>query len=345
MTAHKTWKLFLAIALLSLGSVVNAQIKVHYLNVGQADSILLEFRTAAVLIDAGGESTGDTRDQDHLVKYLHDFFTRRTDLNRTLMSVIISHPHIDHTKSLMAVMQGFTVQTLVDGGNTSGSGIGPLKKARAFAKAHHIRYRVIKDSNIGNEGLTLFPALMNSSHVDLRLLAGSRGCENANNDSLVVLVRYQQASYLFTGDAEADGDSDCEGELPVLMDFYKGTNLLDVDVYKVGHHGSYNGTDAAFMRAMSPKISVISAGIHTQHGPGAFHAFQFGHPREVTVSLLEQISSSRRDPLNVYSMDAVRAVHLNRPLNKAVYCTCWDGDVVVSTNATGSSFNVQTTGR
>ena len=83
----------------------------------------------------------------------------------------------------MAVMQNFTVKNLIDGGNTSGSGIGPLKSARTFAKAHYIPYRVIKNSKIGPNGLPLFSALMESSQVDLRLLAGSRDCENPNNDS------------------------------------------------------------------------------------------------------------------------------------------------------------------
>jgi competence protein ComEC len=346
----KRCKLFLALALLFSASVATAQVRVHYINVGQADSILLEFKTAAILIDAGGEATGDNRDRDHLVNYLNEFFTDRAsstlpDLHRTLLAVIISHPHIDHTKNVMAVLQGFTVKNFIDGGNTSGSGVAQLKKARTFAAANNIRYRAIQDGTIGQNGMKLFPELMSSSEVDLRMLAGARGCENGNNESLVVLLKYKQASYIFTGDAETENDAECEGEVPVLVDFYKGNHLLDVDVYKVGHHGSLNGTDEVFLEAISPKISVISAGIHTQHEPGPFHAFQFGHPREAIVSLLEQFTSSKRDPVKVYSMNAVRKVHLNRPLKQAVYCTCWDGDIVVSTNAAGTAYDVKTTGR
>jgi hypothetical protein len=161
----------------------------------------------------------------------------------------------------------------------------------------------------------------------------------------LALVKYKAASYLFTGEAEVENESDCEGEVPVIVEYYKNTDLLDVDVYKVGHHASFNGTDEDFMRAMTPKISVISAGIHTQHGPGAFHAFQFGHPREPIVELLERLSSGSRAPVNVYSMDAVRKVHLNRPLSKAVYCTCWDGDIVVPASASGAILTPTTTGR
>jgi beta-lactamase superfamily II metal-dependent hydrolase len=104
--------------------------------------------------------------------------------------------------------------------------------------------------------------------IDFRLLDASRGCENGNNDSLIVRVKYKEASYLFDRDAETESDPVCEAEVPMLVDFYEGTGLVNVDVYKVGHHGSANGTDEEFMQAMSPQISVISAGIHTQHGPG-----------------------------------------------------------------------------
>ena len=106
-------------------------------------------------------------------------------------------------------------------------------------------------------------------------------------------VKYKEAPFLFDGDAETESDPVCEAEVPVLVDFFQGTNLVDVDVYKVGHHGSTNGTDEEFMQAISPQISVISAGIHTQHGPGKFHAFQFGHPRENIVALLQPMKDWR----------------------------------------------------
>ena len=81
-----------------------AQMKIHVIDVGQADSILLEFKSAAVLVDAGGESTGDDRDKEHLLSQLKAFFAGRPDLGNTLHAVIISHAHIDHTKLLMDVL-------------------------------------------------------------------------------------------------------------------------------------------------------------------------------------------------------------------------------------------------
>jgi hypothetical protein len=155
---------------------------------------------------------------------------------------------------------------------------------------------------------------------------------------------YKEASYLFDGDAETESDPLCQAEVPMLVDFYQGTKLVDVDVYKVVHHGSRNGTDEEFMEAMSPKISVISAGIHTQHGPGKFHTFQFGHPRENIVALLERFTSEDRNPVDVYTSAKSDKGEARQKSERAIYCTCWDGDIVVSTNAAGSKFSVTTTG-
>jgi|ERR1700730_4524142 len=95
----KNLRLCLAFVLLFSASVAKAQTRAHYINVGQADSILLEFRTAAILIDAGGETTVPAnRDRDHLVGYLNRFFAERAanpslpNLNRTLLAVIITSP-------------------------------------------------------------------------------------------------------------------------------------------------------------------------------------------------------------------------------------------------------------
>ena len=71
-------RLLVLFALLVLSAItIQAQVSAHYINIGQGDSILLEMKSAAILIDAGGEATGDTSDRDHLVEYLNTFFARR----------------------------------------------------------------------------------------------------------------------------------------------------------------------------------------------------------------------------------------------------------------------------
>jgi competence protein ComEC len=334
--------------LLLSAHLTRAQMSVHFINVGQAESILLEFKTAAILIDAGGEATGDDRDRDHLIAYLNAFFERRTDLRNSagrgvIYSLIVSHPHIDHTRHLMAVMNGFKVKNLVGGGGSTGSGLPHFNQAWRFARDNNIIYNRNLDSRIVEESYTtsLLRALSIPSGVDIRFLSGyRRDCEDENNESVVMRVKYGEATFLFTGDAESE-DDDCEPQISLLLDWYRGT-LLDVDVYKVGHHGSRNGTTRDYMLAMSPEISVISAGHHSTRSPGVFHGFHFGHPRESIVALLEELTSGTRPAKDAFTMDAVQTVREPRRVEKAIYCTCWDGDVVISTNEDGTQFNVQT---
>jgi competence protein ComEC len=343
----KLLPVFVLIVTLLLVSKTQAQMKAHFINVGQADSILLEFKTAAILIDAGGENTGDDRDKDHLLEYLNKFFDKRTDLNRTLYSIIISHPHIDHTKSIPTVMQNFTVKNFVDGGGESGSGISQNHEARQIAETKGIIYNRVPDIRIGTGGYTtpLLKALLSSpSEVDIRFLAGFRNCKNENNDTLTVLVRYKGTAMLFSGDAESESAPDCVSEISHLLKRFKRTSLLNIDLYKVGHHGSHNGTSPDYLRRMTPKISIISAGNKETQSPGNFHAFQFGHPREKAVKIIEDATTLRRKSSKiVYTMTAVQEILPNRSMEKAVYCTCWDGDIVVGINKNGRMLPIKTT--
>jgi competence protein ComEC len=318
--------LFLCAAL--CGGTLAGQVTAHYINVGQAASALLEFKSGAVLIDAGGEDTGDNVYRQHLAGYLNDFFASRPDLHKTLDGVIISHPHIDHTLLLMDVMQSFTVHSLVDNGADKGSGIAQLKKARQFAKARKITYVAVGDAGVRQRGRNL-PLIdpAESGAPEIVLLSGFRGCDNANNDSIAVRIKTKEAALLFAGDAE-DEDQTCKPELAALGEKYGQTGLLNGQVYHVAHHGSANGTTADFLKLVSPQITVMSAGDPGRSKPGNFHAFQFGHPREAAVNILMQTSTGTREAKDVVIFPAVKQTK-TVSMTQAVYCTCWDGDVKI----------------
>lgn len=318
--------------------------RVHYIDVGQAESILLEFDKTAVLIDAGGELTNDVQQSKHLLDYLNTFFGGRPDLHKTIDTIIISHPHIDHTMRLLDVMKAFTVKNLIDGGENKGSGIGPLNKARALIKKKGGHYFVVTRQDtvkpsFSNPALDAVQATEGDAHF--KLIGGANGCDDANNDSIVVLMTYKQSRFIFTGDASDKPDKVCtNGELPDLVKLYAGTGGLNADVYKADHHGSKNGTDEAWIKAISPKISVISAGKHdpAHQVPDKFHAFQFGHPTELAVALMEKFTTDSRPKKVVSTGNGAKSFIENRPITKAVYCTCWDGDIVID----GGTLKVQT---
>src|SRR5438552_18541405 len=86
-------------ALNAPAAALHTEMKIHLINVGQGAATLLEFPCGAVLVDTGGENnTGDA-----LVTYLDAFFVRRTDLDRTIAVLFVTHPHIDHARNVAAV--------------------------------------------------------------------------------------------------------------------------------------------------------------------------------------------------------------------------------------------------
>jgi beta-lactamase superfamily II metal-dependent hydrolase len=342
--------MFRRFTLLLLAGLAAAQaqpeMQVHFIDVGQASAALVEFPNGAILIDAGGEVTGDTTYRDHLLGYLEKFFQRRGDLQRHLDSIIITHPHIDHTRFLTPVMAKFEVSALIDGGGETGSGMAPLRKARETAREQGIEYLAVRNRGVTRKGrtnLTIDP-FDGPDEPDILLLAGGRDCANENNDSLVIRVDFRQASFLFTGDAEIEDDENCAAEIPMLVDRFRTSKLLDVDVLVAAHHGSRNGTSQELMEAVSPKISILSAGRANRKKPGNFHAFQFGHPRQDAVDLLAAATALRRPTKTVPIFPAARRSE-NRRMESAVYCTCWDGDIVVSVQGDGSRLEVETSER
>ena len=99
-----------AILMVGSGAAVRAEpfMRAHFIDVGQADATLLEFRCGTVLIDAGEGGHG----RGNLVPYLTEFFRRRPQLNNTIDVLFVTHAHIDHTSALKEVVETFTVKAV-----------------------------------------------------------------------------------------------------------------------------------------------------------------------------------------------------------------------------------------
>lgn len=308
----------------------------HFVDVGQGLSVLLEFPCGALLIDAGA---ADDEHVDELLDYLGEFFDRRTDLNRTIATVFITHPHIDHTRAIPAIAQAFTITNYVDDGLVSSSGKTQVKWIRDHQTAggHTIHLEGIDDNLItalpaGTNGLVnpaIDPLQCSSCDPEIRVLSGNlkvnpgwpkADFENANNHSLVIRVDFGESSFLFTGDLE-------EPAIETMVDYYEGTDVLDVDVYQVGHHGSYNGTTTSLIDATTPDMAVISCG-HWDDGkdpPQQFSTYAYGHPRASLIEMLEDgIDEQRASPVRVKVATAAKRF-TTRTVSDAIYATAWDG--------------------
>jgi beta-lactamase superfamily II metal-dependent hydrolase len=122
---------------------------------------------------------------------------------------------------------------------------------------------------------------------------------DANDNSLVIRVRFGRRSFLFVGDAEAHAERE-------LVRTRAGA--LRSDVLKVGHHGSRTSTSQAFLSAVAPRLAVISAGASNR----------FGHPHPEVVHRLR----AARVPPIVLSRDGGTVVGTD---GSALWVHTWKG--------------------
>jgi hypothetical protein len=254
--------------------------------------------------------------------------------------VAITHTHVDHNVNLRRSVDGrYAVGSYLHNGRLNGSGKldAVWMSNYVVAPGSTIRPDDVLDSEVEAQGVS---GLSNSDTIDriacesvdpkIRILAGGRTSKPAgwtkddfdegNNHSLVIRIDFEESSFLFTGDLEEAGMRD-------LVRRYARTDLLDTDVLLVSHHGADNGTPAEFLAAVTPEIAVISM------GPEAIHddwtAYAYGHPRKTTVLKLVGAVSGSRPPRQVAVATGQRSFE-SLEMEKAVYGTGWDGDIVLT---------------
>lgn len=329
----------------------------HFINVGQGDAILLEFSCGAVLIDTGGERTTRARGSDLLRSYLEEFFGRRHDLSRTLDLVVLSHPHSDHTDGASALVEAdpaFDVLNLLDDGEPGShdSGRKGQLALQRYVAENEGGYVGLSESDVKNvsgvSNAVIDPVdCRRAGGIDPKIVAlwgrvdlDVGWANDRNNDSVVVRVDFGKASFLFVGDMEHQG-------LSAMLESYEADpRIFDVDVLKVGHHGSMNATTPDFVRATSPKIAVIQAGdtafINEPH-----NAYVYGHPNRAAIRMLladDGGVSTAREPTQVrvgikgkgLGADAPPPQFTRMRLDKAIYSNSWDGNIAVVAQADGT---------
>jgi len=205
------------------------RLEVHFLDVGQGDSILVRFPDGRnMLVDAG------TNDSAAVVGgYLKKNGVKKLDY------LVGTHPHEDHIGSLDAVINGFQ--------------IGELMMPKATTNTRTFRDVL---AAVEKKGLRITTAragvdVAEGADWQVKILApNGDGYESLNNYSAVIKVRYKDVSFLLTGDAE---------ELSEKEMLAAGADV-GARVLKVGHHGSHSSTSPAFLKAVNPRYAVISVG-------------------------------------------------------------------------------------
>lgn len=320
--------------------------RVHLINVGQGCATLVEFPCGAILIDAGGESNASFSSSDSLKAFLDDFFNRRTDLNHTLQCVYLTHPHTDHTSGVPVILDSpFIIKNAVTDGLERGSGkAGQIALHRTVQNAENdtdpnddIGFEAITTNEIGNNGLTdAVIDAVNCTGTDpvITILWGTSASDpgwgatdfnNENNHSLVIRIDYGASALLITGDLE-------EKATHALVTKYANTNLLDADVYLVGHHGSKNGTTQELLDKITPKMALICCGDPTRQV--LWTAWAYGHPNQGIIDMLQRSITTIRSPVHV-KVGISAKQFVDETITKAIYATGWDGTVELNADASG----------
>ena len=216
------------------GQVGSEDLEVHYIDVGQGDSILIKAEDINILIDAGSNSYSD-----FLIDYLLSENVSQVDY------IFVTHPHEDHIGSMDEIIDHFQV----------GKVIMPNVIHTSYA------FESLMDS-IERNNLTITPASAGESFdingAQLQILGPiGEDYSNLNDYSIVLKLQNGKNSFLFTGDAEKLSENE-------ILDRYY--SLLDSDVLKIGHHGSSSSTSEDFLRAINPDYGVISVGPANRYG-------------------------------------------------------------------------------
>ena len=330
--------------------------RLHTIDIGQGLAQLIEFPCGVILYDTGGEVNQAYDFLPALTGYLDELFARRPELDRTISLLAISHPHIDHTRGIGAILERYKVKAVIDNGDDNNDiGGRPQIALHRWIEAQGDGvpyYAVRRDKITSAEGLTnatIDPIEgCDRSPTDPLIRALWGGTEepseighNANNDSVVLRIDYGQSSFLLPGDLEIVGWAKLTKKMG------DSNPIFDVDVYTLGHHGSKNATVPYMVKLMSPKVAVASAGPYSRYLRIAneFTARKFGHPNAKALEPLiherHGVSMWRKKPARVWVgikggwMLERMPVWEEWVIRRAVYTTSWDGTVVVTGNANG----------
>jgi len=211
---------------------ITKNLTIHFIDVGQADSIFIELpNDETMLIDAGNNADGD-----NVVAYINGLGYD------TINYLIATHPHEDHIGGMAYVVDNINIESVY------------MPKAQNDTRTFEDLLQAIQ-----NKGLTINTAKAGISIIDIDNLKvgiiapNSDSYDDLNDYSAVIKLTYKNNSFLFMGDAETLSENEITAD-------------VNADVLKIGHHGSSSSTSEVFLNKVSPKYAIISVGADNSYG-------------------------------------------------------------------------------
>ena len=216
---------------------------VHYIDVGQADCALLEYDGQYILIDGGNKEDGQL-----VISYLQQQGVQE------LEAVVCTHAHEDHVGGLPSVLAVFPTDAVYS----------PTKTYSSKVYDDFMYY-------VDQQGLEVTIPTPGDrfalGDVSLTVLGPTQDYAETNDTSIILMVEFGETRFLFTGDMETPAEND-------MLDYWEGNMDWNVDVLKVGHHGSDTSSSYRFVYETDPEYAIISCGAGNS----------YGHPHESVTS-------------------------------------------------------------
>ena len=222
----------------NINLISHKDLLIHFLSIGQADSILIQQSNKNLLIDGGYWMSGKP-----ILRYLKRHSIEKLDY------LIVTHPHNDHIGGLPRIIKNIPIKNIIINNEN------PYEIKRNYRK-HKELLELAKSKNIN----LIHPIpgdTYNLGEGNFTILApNSSGYNRINDYSIVIKYVYKNNSFLFTEDAEEYSE----------MEILESGKNVKADLLKVGHHGSCTSSSERFINAVSPKYAVISVGWYSFYG-------------------------------------------------------------------------------
>ena len=235
--------------LINNGRIVNNEVSI--LDVGQGDSSLIRLKNKNILIDTGGNINYDIS-KNILIPYVKSVGIKKIDY------LVLTHGDYDHMGEAINLVENFKVEKVIF--NCGEFNDLEKKLIKVLDKKNTKYYSCIKELNIDDNKLYF----LNTKEYD-----------NENDNSNVIYTELNGYKLMFMGDAGIEKEKDILGKY----------NLSNIDVLKVGHHGSKTSSSRTFIDEINPKYSIISVGKNNR----------YGHPNKEVLNTLEDSKIYRTD--------------------------------------------------
>lgn len=220
---------------------------VHFIDVGQGSSTLIQSGSLGILIDAGEKEYGED-----VLKYL------RSNGISELEYVVATHPHTDHIGGLLTILENFKVKNIIMPKLTAQNTPTTKTYEKLLETIAQKKIKAIAAS-YGKE--------YSAGEISLKILGPVEQNKDLNNMSVICRAVVRTTSVMLVGDAET----------PEMKSVLSYEPDLSCDIMLMGHHGSRTSLQKSFLKQVAPNLAIISCGKDNS----------YGHPHEETLKYLK----------------------------------------------------------